>query len=114
MACGHWSSRLSAGKLLPHYDGRRNDGPRIIGSSRPVKFGGVAIEDWTGVHFKGGEIHRVHSFQAGAQAYSMRAFTVRCRKYRCPAEFLDPLRPGRMNEHFLTDEMMKAFISRWR
>jgi hypothetical protein len=35
--------------------------------------GGVAIEDWTGVHFKGNEIYRVVSAKRRARAYSLRA-----------------------------------------
>src|SRR5262245_34461821 len=33
---------------------------------------GVAIEDWTGVHFEGTKLHRVVSSKRDAKAYSLR------------------------------------------
>jgi peptidase E len=62
------------GSCCPHYDGevqRRPSYHRLLASGDIS--GGVAIEDWTGVHFKGNEIYRVVSAKRGARAYSLRA-----------------------------------------
>jgi peptidase E len=62
------------GSCCPHYDGevqRRPSYHRLLASGDIS--GGVAIEDWTGVHFKSNEIYRVVSAKRGARAYSLRA-----------------------------------------
>ena len=62
------------GSCCPHYDGepqRRPSYHRLLASGEIAA--GVAIEDWTGVHFIGSELHRVIASKPGARAYSMRA-----------------------------------------
>jgi dipeptidase E len=62
------------GSCCPHYDGeaqRRPSYHRLLASGEIVA--GVAIEDWTGVHFKGSEIYRVVAAKRGARAYRLRA-----------------------------------------
>jgi peptidase E len=61
------------GSCCPHYDGevqRRPSYHKLLTTGEISA--GVAIEDWTGVHFKGTEIHRVITSKRGARAYSMR------------------------------------------
>ena len=61
------------GSCCPHYDGepqRRPSMHRLLASGEIAA--GIAIEDWTGVHFRGTEIHRVISSKAGARAYGLR------------------------------------------
>jgi len=62
------------GSCCPHYDGevqRRPSLHKLLASGEISA--GVAIEDWTGVHFNGAEIHKVITSKRGARAYSMRA-----------------------------------------
>jgi dipeptidase E len=78
------------GSCCPHYDGepqRRPSYHRLLGSGAIAA--GVAIEDWTGVHFKGAEIHKVVSSKRGARAYSMRAAHGSVQEVALPSEFLD-------------------------
>ncbi len=49
---------------------------------------GLAIEDWTGVHFRGTEIHRVVASKRGARAYSMRAVYGSVQEVPLPVEYL--------------------------
>jgi dipeptidase E len=82
------------GSCCPHYDGeaqRRPSYHRLLASGEISA--GVAIEDWTGVHFKGSEIHRVIASKRGAQAYSMRAVHGSVQEVPLPGEFLEPAAP---------------------
>lgn len=78
------------GSCCPHYDGepqRRPSYHRLLkeGAIAP----GVAIEDWTGVHFKDGQIVKVVSSKRGARAYSMRAAHGSVQEVPLPCEFLE-------------------------
>jgi len=78
------------GSCCPHYDGeaqRRPSYHRLLASGEISA--GIAIEDWTGVHFKGSEIYRVVTSKRGARAYSMRAVHGSVQEVPLPAEFLD-------------------------
>jgi len=62
------------GSCCPHYDGETDRRPsyhRLLASGEIAA--GVAIEDWTGVHFRGTELHQVVASKPGARAYSLRA-----------------------------------------
>lgn len=79
------------GSCCPHYDGeaqRRPSYHRLIASGEISA--GVAIEDWTGVHFKGTEIHKVITSKRGAKAYSVRAVYGSVQEVSLAGEFLDP------------------------
>ena len=61
------------GSCCPHYDGevdRRPSYHRLLASGQISA--GVAIEDWTGVHYQETEVHRVVASKAGARAYRLR------------------------------------------
>jgi hypothetical protein len=49
---------------------------------------GIAIEDWTGAHFRGTEVHRVVASRNGARAYSMRAVYGSVQEVPLPVEYL--------------------------
>jgi dipeptidase E len=79
-----------AGSCCPHYDGeaqRRPSYHRLLASGEISA--GIAIEDWTGVHFKGSEIYRVVAAKRGARAYSLRAVHGSVQEVPLPADFLD-------------------------
>jgi len=62
------------GSCCPHYDGEAHRRPayhRLLASGEFSA--GIAIEDWTGVHFKGVELYRVVASKPGARAYSLRS-----------------------------------------
>lgn len=62
------------GSCCPHFDGepqRRPSYHRLLASGEIAA--GVAIEDWTGVHYIGVEMHQVVTSKRGARAYAMRA-----------------------------------------
>jgi dipeptidase E len=78
------------GSCCPHYDGetqRRPSYHRLLASGEISA--GIAIEDWTGVHFKDTQIYRVVTSKRGARAYSMRAVHGSVQETPLPAEFLD-------------------------
>jgi dipeptidase E len=80
------------GSCCPHYDGeaqRRPSYHRLLASGEISP--GVAIEDWTGVHFKDTQIDRVVTSKRGARAYSMRAVHGSVQEAPLPAEFLDTM-----------------------
>jgi peptidase E len=92
-----WAGRLRPldclgflhGSCCPHYDGEAERRPslhRLLASGEIAD--GIAIEDWTGVHFKGTEIHRVVSAKAGARAYSVSAVNGSVQEVPLPAEYL--------------------------
>jgi dipeptidase E len=77
------------GSCCPHYDGepqRRPSYHRLLASGEINA--GVAIEDWSGVHFVGSEIHRVIASKRGARAYSMRAVYGSVQEVPLPVEYL--------------------------
>ena len=78
------------GSCCPHYDGevqRRPSYHRLLASGEISS--GVAIEDWTAVHFKDTEIHSVVTSKRGARAYSMRVAYGSVQEVALPGEFLD-------------------------
>jgi dipeptidase E len=77
------------GSCCPHYDGeaqRRPSYHKLLASGEIAA--GLAIEDWTGVHFRGTEIHRVVTSKRGARAYSMRAVYGSVQEVPLPVEYL--------------------------
>ena len=77
------------GSCCPHYDGepqRRPSYHRLLASGEINA--GVAIEDWTGVHFIGSELHRVIASKRGARAYSIRAVYGSVQEVPLPVEYL--------------------------
>ena len=77
------------GSCCPHYDGeprRRPSLHRLLAGGEIIA--GVAIEDWTGVHFKGTEIDRVVASKAGARAYSLRLAHGLVQEVPLPVEYL--------------------------
>jgi peptidase E len=78
------------GSCCPHYDGEADRRPsyhRLLASGEIAA--GIAIEDWTAVHFKGTEIHRAVTSKRGARAYNMRAVFGSVQEVPLVAEFLD-------------------------
>lgn len=78
------------GSCCPHYDGepqRRPSYHRLLTAGEISA--GVAIEDWTGVHFIGTDIHKVIASKRGARAYSMRAVYGSVQEVALVAEFLE-------------------------
>ena len=78
------------GSCCPHYDGepqRRPSFHELLASGNIS--GGVAIEDWTGVHYRDREVHKVVSSKRGARAYRMRAVYGSVQEVALPSEFLD-------------------------
>ena len=79
------------GSCCPHYDGeaqRRPSYHRLLASGEISA--GVAIEDWTGVHYRGSEIHKIISAKRGARAYSLRAVYGSVQEVALISEFLEP------------------------
>ena len=61
------------GSCCPHYDGEADRRPsyhRLLAGGAIAS--GVAIEDWTGVHYRETDMHRVVASKAGARAYTLR------------------------------------------
>ena len=77
------------GSCCPHYDGEAQRRPSYhqLLTSEEIR-AGVAIEDWTGVHYLGTEIHRVVSSKRGARAYSMRAVYGSVQEVPLPTEYI--------------------------
>jgi len=77
------------GSCCPHYDGepqRRPTYHRLLASEEIAP--GIAIEDWTAVHFLGVERARVVAARAGARAYSMRNVYGSVQEVPLPVEYL--------------------------
>jgi len=77
------------GSCCPHYDGepqRRPSMHRLLASGEIAA--GVGIEDWTGVHFRDTEIHRVVASKAGARAYHLRLAHGSVQEVPLPVEYL--------------------------
>ena len=92
-----WADRLRpldclgflSGSCCPHYDAeaaRRPSLHRLLAGGEMVA--GIAIEDWTGVHFKGAEIQRVISAKTGSRAYSVRAVNGSVQEAALPVDYL--------------------------
>jgi peptidase E len=78
------------GSCCPHYDGeaqRRPSYHRLLAAGEISA--GVAIEDWTGVHFKDTEVYKVVSSKRGARAYSVRAVYGSVQEVALASEFLE-------------------------
>ena len=78
------------GSCCPHFDGevqRRPSYHKLLASGAITA--GVAIEDWAGVHFIGGEIHKVIASKRGARAYSMRETHGSVQEVALAGEFLE-------------------------
>jgi peptidase E len=78
------------GSCCPHYDGepqRRPSYHRLLAGG--AISAGVAIEDWTGVHFKDTKIHNVIASKRGARAYTLRAVYGSVQEVALASEFLD-------------------------
>jgi dipeptidase E len=63
---------LLAGSFCPHYDGepaRRPTFHRLVGAGELT--GGIACDDFAGVHFVGTELHEVVASREGAGAYEV-------------------------------------------
>ena len=77
------------GSCCPHFDGeaqRRPSFHKLLSAGEISD--GVAIEDWTGVHFIGGEIHKVIASKRGARAYSMRVAHGSVQEVALPVAYL--------------------------
>ena len=77
------------GSCCPHYDGEADRRPsyhRLLASGEIST--GIAIEDWTAVHFIGTQLHSVVSSRRGARAYSMRAVYGSVQEVPLTAEYL--------------------------
>jgi peptidase E len=77
------------GSCCPHYDGEADRRPsyhRLLASGDISA--GFAIEDWTGVHFKGTEVHQVVSSKPGAKAYNLRVINGSVQETPLPVQYL--------------------------
>ena len=77
------------GSCCPHYDGepqRRPTYHQLLASAQIAP--GVAIEDWTAMHFLGAERLRVVAARNGARAYSLRAVYGSVQEVPLPVEYL--------------------------
>lgn len=77
------------GSCCPHYDGepqRRPSYHRLLASGEISA--GVAIEDWTGIHYKGTQMHQVITSKPGARAYNVRSVYGSVQEVPLPVEYL--------------------------
>jgi dipeptidase E len=77
------------GSCCPHFDGeaqRRPSYHKLLSAGEIAA--GVAIEDWTGVHYIGSDIHKVIASKRGARAYSMRSAHGSVQEVPLAVEFL--------------------------
>lgn len=77
------------GSCCPHYDGEPQRRPcyhQLLTANEIAP--GVAIEDWTGVHFIGGAIHKVIASKRGARAYRLRVAHGSVQEAPLEAEYL--------------------------
>ena len=92
-----WADRLRPldclgflpGSCCPHYDGEAERRPslhRLLAAGEIAP--GIAIEDWTGVHFTGTTIQRVVSAKAGSRAYTLKAVNGSVQEVALPVEYL--------------------------
>lgn len=78
------------GSCCPHFDGeaqRRPSYHALLANGEIAA--GVAIEDWTGVHYIGSEIHKVIASKRGARAYRVRAVYGSVQEEPLPTEWVD-------------------------
>ena len=81
------------GSCCPHYDGEAQRRPayhRLLSVGKISA--GVAIEDWTAIHYRGTELFKVITSKRGARAYSMRSVHGSVQEVPLAAEFLAPER----------------------
>ena len=92
-----WADRLRPldclgflpGSCCSHYDSEPKRRPSYHQLLVNGEVGaGVAIEDWTGVHYKGTELHCVVAAKAGARAYSVRNVYGSVQEVPLPVEYL--------------------------
>jgi len=77
------------GSCCPHYDGEADRRPsyhRLLTAGEIAS--GVAIEDWTGVHYRETVVHRVVASKPGARAYSLRVVNGSVQELPLPVEYL--------------------------
>jgi dipeptidase E len=77
------------GSCCPHYDGEAERRPalhKLLAAGEITA--GVAIEDWTGVHYIGDTIHKVIASKPSARAYNMRAADGSVQEVPLPVEYL--------------------------
>ena len=77
------------GSCCPHYDGEPERRPayhKLLANQEIAA--GVAIEDWTAVHFSGVERSRVIAARAGARAYDIRNVYGSVQEVSLPVEYL--------------------------
>ena len=78
------------GSCCPHYDGEADRRPsyhRLLGTGEIAA--GVAIEDWTGIHYVGTKMERVIASKQGARAYSVSAVNGLVQEVPLTAEYLE-------------------------
>ena len=77
------------GSCCPHYDGEPQRRPSYheLLAKDEIR-AGVAIEDWTGVHYIGTERHKVIASKRSARAYDIRAVSGSVQEVPLAAEFL--------------------------
>ena len=83
------------GSCCPHYDGepqRRPSYHRLIATGEISQ--GVALEDWTAVHYKGSEVHRVVTSKPGARAYTVRSVYGSVQEVPLSADLLETSQSG--------------------
>ena len=77
------------GSCCPHYDGEPERRPAYHRLLAGEEIGpGIAIEDWTAVHFIGTERSRVVAARVGARAYSMRSVYGSVQEVTLPVDYL--------------------------
>ena len=77
------------GSCCPHFDGeaqRRPSYHKLLAAGEIAA--GVAIEDWTAIHYRDSELHRVISSKRGARAYTMRSVHGSVQEVALPVDFL--------------------------
>ena len=94
-----WAERLRPldclgflpGSCCPHYDGeaeRRPSYHRLLANGEIAA--GIAIEDWTGVHFKDSELFTVVASKPGAKAYKLGIVHASVEEVPLPVQYLAP------------------------
>jgi len=78
------------GSCCPHFDGEPQRRPayhQLLASSEIAA--GIAIEDWTGVHYIDTQVHRVIASKRGARAYTMRSVYGSVQEVPLQTEYID-------------------------
>jgi peptidase E len=77
------------GSCCPHYDGEAERRPTLHRLLLAEQISpGIAIEDWTGVHFRETEIYKAIASKRGARAYTVRAIYGSVQEVPMPTEYL--------------------------